>query len=74
MNTSAISVINLDNATLSGHVERLPTHGRAKGCAYTGCRLPIPAFDAIAPVMNGKMAAPAAPQLAIQPIAPDMSS
>ena len=34
----------------------------------------MPALDAIAPVMKGKTAAPAAPQLPTHPMAPDMQS
>lgn len=42
--------------------------------AYSGCRAPMPVFDAMAPVTNGNTAAPAAPQLAIQPTPPEMRS
>ena len=34
--------------------------------------MPVP--DAMAPVMNGNAAAPAAPKLEIQPMLPEMSS
>ena len=46
---------------------------RANG-TYTGNRLTMPAFDAMAPVMKGNTAAPAAPQQAIQPMAPEIRS
>ena len=36
--------------------------------AHTGCRVLIPLFDAIAPVMNGRTAEPACPKPAIHPI------
>ena len=41
---------------------------------YAGGKALIPALEAIAPVMNGKTAAPAAPQLPAHPIAPEMQS
>ena len=41
---------------------------------HKGCKLPMFVPDAIAPVMNGNAAAPAALKLEIQPIAPEMSS
>ena len=41
---------------------------------YTGGRAPIPALEEIVPVMNGNTAAPAAPQLPVQPIAPEIQS
>lgn len=35
---------------------------------HIGCKAAIPALDAIAPVINGTMAEPAAPTPPIQPI------
>ena len=37
---------------------------------YKGCRLSIPFFEAIAPVINGINALPAEPNPAIQPMEP----
>ena len=41
---------------------------------HRGCKLAMLVPEAIAPVMNGNAAAPAAPKLEIQPILPEMSS
>ena len=52
-----------------------PPHTNSRERAtHSGCSPLIPVFDAIAPVMNGNTAAPAAPQLPVQPIAPEIQS
>jgi hypothetical protein len=37
---------------------------------HKGCKLSIPKFEAIVPVINGRIALPPSPQAAIHPTAP----
>ena len=70
MNRSPIIASSLKGDMNAQHGDKAVTENNT----HTGGRLSMPAFDAIAPVTNGKMAAPAAPQLPTQPTAPEIVS